>query len=1102
MRSSSLRDRGRPLLSSVYSFVVVTFALLSFASVANGQAEFEGARIGDILVTVDAGAVKDGSQETYLQSIRDVLGSTYATVKIRDAIEQLYQQNDVAFIEVSAERAADNSVWLRFDVRRKAKAKRVTLSIDPSPEAKVTEQELLFRLNLLDPGTVVTEEELQSNANSILEYLRERGFLRARVTYEQTPLTAPSEVAVSYHVSPGEPTRIDAVTVDITGFDSAKVAKSLKLKVGEIYTKDALIGDTERIRSALIKDGFLAPSLVPPQPIYDAERNTISVAFTGNSGPKVEVAIDSEKGDLGQGTKTRLLPIAREGTLDYAAIIEGERRLENYYQEKGYFFATVRALCAVEPVTPPGSPPSTTQGTEAACSSLSSEDFTNRKAVVRYVVDLDRRLRLEDIRLKGTTLFTAEEILPALESQRANLLGIIPIFGYGRGYTSERILETDTATIRSLLRELGYRDATVRANQGVSPDGENLIITFEVDQGLPTKVGSVEITGNVAFSDAELHALLPPLEGQNFSRAKVRNGQNLISQFYSSRGYYDAKVDFSVDEEPLQTTNAERQFKVTYIIRTENKPVYISRVLVMGNVRTKEESIRRAVVFQEGTLLTSADVYTSEQNLYSTDAFSLVEIKPQPAGTRPDGSRLVDMIVNVVEQAPRLATYGGGFSTDAGADGFVDYRHFNFLGKLWQAGARVSMSQRKQMVQLDFLDPRFLREGKNRFSPLAFSAQYQRDETVTRFFRSAFDEGTFGIVQRVDENGDPIDEFGNPAGDPTLNRLRVTLETNRTISLKDRSLVFFRYRFEDARLFNLSSLLIKDLLLPDSRIRTSGFGVTYVRDTRKNCSTRYTILDIIEKGESLEPCRYNASDPTDGDYLTADYNISVPALGANIGFNKFQATYNFYRTFRRIRNVTLAGRAILGLASVYKEGDRFSAPEFPGLEKILPISERFFAGGSTTLRGFSFESAGPRIAIVPEGEFRDSNGEVVTLDPFTVPFGGNALVVTNLEGRIPFSKSIRIVPFYDGGNVYRKVGDIFGGTDLDPNDLFQRNLIVKWSHTVGLGLRIKTPIGGDFAIDYGYLLNPPTFLVPQPVGPPANITLGPSKIHFRFSQAF
>jgi hypothetical protein len=163
------------------------------------------------------------------------------------------------------------------------------------------------------------------------------------------------------------------------------------------------------------------------------------------------------------------------------------------------------------------------------------------------------------------------------------------------------------------------------------------------------------------------------------------------------------------------------------------------------------------------------------------------------------------------------------------------------------------MSQRQQLVQLDFLNPRFMRDGDKRFAPLTFSAQYQRDSTVTRFFRSAFDKGTFGIVQRVDADGNPIDEFGNNAGDPTLNRLTLSAETQRTVSRRDRSLLFFRYRFEDVRLYNIQSLLIKELLLPDSRIRISGFGVTFVRDTRKNCLIKYSILDIIARGEVGSP---------------------------------------------------------------------------------------------------------------------------------------------------------------------------------------------------------------------------------------------------------
>ncbi|HMS11145.1 MAG TPA: BamA/TamA family outer membrane protein, partial [Pyrinomonadaceae bacterium] len=301
---------------------------------------------------------------------------------------------------------------------------------------------------------------------------------------------------------------------------------------------------------------------------------------------------------------------------------------------------------------------------------------------------------------------------------------------------------------------------------------------------------------------------------------------------------------------------------------------------------------------------------------------------------------------------------------------------------------------------------------------------------------------------------------------------------------------------------NIESRLIRDLLRPDDRICISGFGATFVRDTRRRCGIEYTVLEIIQRGEPGDPCRYNASDPTNGDYFTAEYNVSLPALGANIGFNKFQASYNYYYTFPKLRNTTIAARGILGVANVFSKRERFSSDEFPDLEGILPISERFFAGGSTTLRGFDFESAGPRVVVAPQGEFRNSNGEPVFLDPFTVPFGGNALAVVNVEARVPVSKTVRLVPFYDGGNVFRRPSDIFRRASIPESDVFRRNLRALWSHTVGVGFRLKTPVGGEFAVDYGYLLNPPSFIIPQGANPPAFFRLPQGQLHFRFSQAF
>jgi len=1108
--------------------LAATVFVLLFAALAAVAQKFDDMPIARVAITVDGGA-SEAVNNRFQEIARDAVGPRYSAVKVRDAIERLYQTRQVSAVSVDAEAAGADAVNLNFVIKRKTQAEKVSVRI-VGEDDKVTEQELLFRLNLLEPGTAVSDQTLKNSSDQMLEYLRDRGYFKAVATYTTQPLSGPNEVGVTFTVTPGEQATVDRFNINIAGFDNAKLADEVNLYASEPYTREMLDKDVQKIRSILRQEDYLAPRIDEPRVEYDRERNAVTLTVNGQRGPKVEVDVEAEAARPGGGTQQKIFPVKSQGTLDYSAIVEGERRLENYYQEQGYFFAEATPVCSVEPPLRDPDAVAVTNQTEFLCSALSSADLSSSEVKLTYRVEPGRHLRLTEIRLRGTDQFTIEEIMPALESQEANILGIIPLFGYGRGYTSQRILEEDASTVRSLLRELGYRDAEVRVNQGVSPDGESLIITFNVEQGPRTVISSVEVAGNKNFTDDELLKQLPPIAGTYFSRAKIRNGQRRISEYVTRAGYYDAIVDFSVDEGPADPNTGERQFKVVYNIKHkestfvasatsltpgaelegEGKRVIIERIMVTGNEKTRASAILRALTLRPGDPLRSTEVYTSEQNLYQSDAFARVDIKLRPVAERDDNTRTTDVIVNVEEQPSRILTYGGGFSTDLGASGFVDLRHLNLLGRLWQGGARLRVSQRQQLAQIDFVNPRFIKDGERRYAPLAITAQYQRDSTVTRFFRSAFDRGTFGIVQRVDEDGNPIDEFGNNTRSPTLNRLTLTAETNRTISRKDRSVVFFRYRFEDVRLYNIGSLLIKDLLAPDANTRISGFGATYVRDTRKNCSIKYTILDIIARGEAPEPCRYNAADPTNGQYFTAEYNVSLPALGANIGFNKFQASYRTYYTlpflnrsrFQAIRNTTFAAAATIGLANVFSRGNRFDPVQFPDLDNILPISERFFAGGANTLRGFDFEEAGPRVVIVPQGIFRKPNGDPIFLDPFTVPFGGNALAIVNLEARIPLTKSIRAVPFYDGGNVFRRVGDIFNPPDVPPGDVFRQNLRALWSHTVGLGLRLKTPVGGELGVDFGHLLNPPEFLIPQANAPNAVYRLHSNQIHFRFSQAF
>ncbi|MCD9185977.1 MAG: BamA/TamA family outer membrane protein [Pyrinomonadaceae bacterium] len=1100
-----------------FAFVCILFLLFSLT--AFPQSKFEDRRISNVIISFEGTDRSTSSAAEFEVIARNALGNTYSAVRVRNALAALFQTNNIVNASVEARETANNSVDLRFIIKRKTRADRILIEVGNAiGEKDVTEQELLLRVNILNSGTAITEQTLRDNADLILDYLRDRGFFNAEVTYKQQPLRVETQVAVTFNVNPNTQAKVEKFDINIEGFDASKLREDLKLKPGEFYSREKLNEDVEKIKEALRKENFLAPELDEPRIVLDDnQRNLISIELSGKVGATVNVSVETanpenkkeaDEVEIGNKKQTELLPIKREGTVDFAAIIEGERRLKNYYQEQGYFFANVTSVCSVTPPFTEAEASVTLNETQSLCSALGGAELAGRTVAVKYRVDLNRQLKLTDIRIEGTSQFTVEEVQSVLDSQEANILGFIPLFGYGRGYTSEELIRQDQTTIASLMRELGFRNASVSVRRGVSITGEELILTFVVDEGVPTRINNVKIEGNKEISEATLQSVLPNLTGKNFSRARARNGVKSLAEYYSNQGYYDARITYAVEELPDDGNTQEDLVNVVYKVDNEGKKVFVNRVFVNGNEMTKDAAILKTATIKPDRVLRAADIFSTEQNLYSTSAFKRVEVRPEPAGTRSDGNRQTDVIINVEEEKPRLITYGGGFSTDEGPFGFFDIRHYNLFGNLFQGGARVRIGRRQQLAQIDFLNPRFWRDGTNkdgsfRYSPLTFTAQYQRDSTVTRFFRSTFDKGTFGIVQRVDENGNPIDEFGAKTGSPTINRLTLSAETSRTISQKNRSILFARYRFEDVRLYNINSLLIKDLLLPDAKIRISGFGATFVRDTRENCNIKYSVLDIIAKGEPGEPCRYNAGDPTRGDYLTAEYNVSLPALGANIGFSKFQASYNYYYTLPQFKNTTFAGRAILGLANVFSKGQRFSSAQFPDLDGILPISERFFAGGSTTLRGFEFESAGPRVVIVPQGFFRNSKGDPVFLQPFSIPFGGNALAIVNLEARVPLTKSVRAVPFYDGGNVFRKVGDIFNPPDVPDSDVFRRNLRALWSHTVGLGFRIKTPVGGEFGVDYGYLLNPPRFLIPQPNNAPnAIFQVRQGQVHFRFSQAF
>lgn len=1105
------------------SVVLVCIAPLPVISDPFEPAQFEGRIISSIDVVFEGSPPDAAAQAEFLAMLRVFPNSEYTAVRVRESLQALFDSGRVsnARVEIIDGRPdAATPITLRFVIRRQVQIAEIRIDLAPVTGTPISADEIRARLNLIQPGARLTEQIIQRNADDIQVYLRDRGYFEADVDPEQQLDDSGTRATVTFRINAGEQARVKAFNIAVTGFDPAAIRQSLRLQPGAPFTREYLAEDVKRIRESLIDQTYLAPILEDPRVERDAEANEISVNLKGSVGPKINVEIkDLTVTDysLSEKTQRELLPIKREGSIDPSAIEEGARRIRNRLQEDGYFFTEVTALCSVSPAVP-----ETDNGTEETCTILNSENLAGHTVTITYQIERGRRFRLANIRITGTDLLTYEDVAQDLRSQEASALGIIPFLGYGRGYTSLTLLEQDKRTIRNRVRDLGFRKAEVEVLQGVSLDGENLIITFNVIPGPVTRIAGVEVRGNKIYTEDRIRTVLRTAVGAPFSASQARGDGERLLALYARNGYVNAQLDFSIVELPNKA--GDEQVRLIYWLTSEGEKVFINRIVINGvtgsldTQQTKRAAIRRAIPLREGDPLRLDRISDAERELYLTDVYRQVIIRTEPAGETTSGFKRRDVIIDVEEKKPRVMDYGGGYSTDAGALGLFEIANVNFMNKLRQAAMRIRASSRQQLVKLEYYDPRFARYGERQFAPLGVSVAYQRDSTLTRFFRSAIDRGTFGIVQRLDEDGNPIDEFGARVNQPTINRFTATVETQRVLDRRTNTIFFARYAYEDVRLFNLQSLLVKPILQPDRAVRLSKFGASFVRDTRQRCERGLfpARADDAELGQPGEVCRYNQVDATRGHFFTADYAVALRQLGGNISFNRFQTTYRRYHKLSSLGGIVLAGNATLGLANVFNPRDRDDNGVINEIDLTLPISERFFSGGSTTLRGFSSEEAGPRLAIIPEGIFRDRNREPVFLNPFTVPVGGNALAIVNLEARIPLTRSLQAVPFYDGGNVFRRVGDLFGKRDdpvIPPGDVVAAinaaNLRAHWTNTVGLGFRIQTPLGGALAVDYGLLLNPPEFLIPQKApnnidftGTPAIYRLKRTQLHFRFTQTF
>lgn len=258
----------------------------------------------------------------------------------------------------------------------------------------------------------------------------------------------------------------------------------------------------------------------------------------------------------------------------------------------------------------------------------------------------------------------------------------------------------DQQNLQQYYFDMGYPDfRLVSAVAELSPDHKDFYLTFTIEEGEKYTYGKVDIVSHLKQVNAEdLKSLIDIQSGDQFSRKQIERNITTLNTHVGTYGYAFADIQPKIEK------NREKK-TVDLIFEVREGPrVYIERIDVVGNDRTRDEVIRRELNILEGDAYNSTKVKRAEKNLKDLGYFKKSEILTEP-GSAPDKARLV---VKLEEQPTGEMGVAAGFSTLDGILGNVKFAERNFMGTGRIVHASVTIAKRMQEFDIGITDPYFL----------------------------------------------------------------------------------------------------------------------------------------------------------------------------------------------------------------------------------------------------------------------------------------------------------------------------------------------------------------------------------------------------------